>query len=153
MLGMLKSRYSCRSFDSSYKLNEQEMAILLSAIDCGPSAGNIRPYSVWHTGEKEKKDALCVAALEQQFISECSTVFCICSDPGRSEEKYGNRGELYAIQDATIAGMCLTFAASALGLGTCWVGSIVQNSIIRKALEIPADHIPLSLICVGKQRI
>ena len=153
MLAALKSRHSCRSFDTSYKLSEDQFGILLMAIDCGPSAGDIRPYSVWHTSEKEKKDALRLAALDQQFISECSMVFCICADPAKSQEKYGGRGTLYAIQDATIAGMCVTFAASGLGLGTCWVGSIADEAAVRRILKIPGEHMPLSLICIGKQKL
>ena len=148
MLLTLRVRSSCRYFEKD-KLTQKEKDILIRAIDCGPSSGGLRAYTVYHTEKENNKNELQKASLNQKFISQASIIFCVCAVPEKSAEKYGERGELYAVQDATIAGMCITFAATALWLGSCWVGSI-ETDKIKLILDIPENEIPLSLICIGR---
>ena len=147
MFLLMRVRSSCRYFDENYKLTEEEKNILIRSIDCGPSSGGLRAYGVYY--KEDNKDKIQAAALNQRFINKSSIIFCLCADPKKSIEKYGERGNLYAIQDATIAGCQITFAAIALWLGTCWVGSI-DNKKIMKIYNIPKNQFPLSLICIGK---
>ena len=125
------------------------METIIRSVDDGPSSGNLRAYTIYHEEDPEKKKQIQEAALNQGFIAKSSSIFLIAADPPKSMAKYGERGMLYAIQDATIAGMCMTFAATALQLGTCWVGSIDENKI-KEIYNVKKDGIPLSLICVGK---
>ncbi len=149
ILMLVRKRSSCRYFDKDYRLTKEELESLIRSVDYGPSAGGIRPYKIYHEENAEKKKQLQEAALNQGFISQASSVFCIVAYPPKSKEKYGGRGTLYAIQDATIAGMCLTFVATAFDLDTCWVGSIEEDKI-REIYGVGEEEIPLSLICVGK---
>lgn|SRR3990167_3267718 len=149
MLLIMRVRSSYRDFKEG-KLGTQEKDVLIRSIDSGPSSGGLRAYSVWRTESERKKGLLQEATLNQRFVSKAAIIFCICADPDKSKEKYGDRGWLYSIQDATIAGMCITFAATALGLGSCWVGSIDEKKV-RKIYNISENHIPLSLICIGKK--
>mgnify|MGYP001558439143 CR=1 FL=1 len=149
ILLLLKKRSSCRYFDKQYVIPKKNLETLIRASDYGPSAGNLRAYSIYHEENHKKKKEIQKAILDQGFISDASTVFCICAAPVKSTEKYGERGKLYAVQDATISGMCITVAATAIDLDSCWVGSINEKEI-RKIYGIPEQEIPLSLVCVGR---
>lgn len=151
MLQVMRVRSSCRYFERNAMLNKEERSILERAIDCGPSAGGIRPYSVYFVTSIPKKLRVQEACGNQLFIADAYMLFCISITPEKSVEKYGERGTLYAIQDATIAGMNLIFAATALGLGSCWVGSI-DTEKIKKIYRLPEGMIPLSIICIGRWR-
>lgn len=150
MLLSLRTRHSCRAFDPEYEISDENLQLMIRAIDAGPSAGGIRPYAIYHTKDEGDKREIYDACLQQGMVMDCSVVFVICSIPEKSKEKYGDRGELYAIQDTTIAGMCMNFVANVLQLDTCWIGSIFEDEI-RKVFKIPNDQVPLSLICVGKE--
>jgi len=147
-LSALQTRTSCRNFDG-VPLTGQQRQSLIRAIDYNPSAGNIRAYSVFNTGDQTKKNQLQALALDQEVVGGCSEVFVICSIPSKSSNKYGARGELYAIQDATLAGASITAVATIMNLDSCWVGSIEPQGV-RRILDIPDSHIPLSFICIGK---
>lgn len=147
ILLVMRVRSSCRYFEDK-PISQEEKDILIRSIDGGPSSGGLRAYQIYHTEDFKKKIALQKAALNQQFISKAAIIFCICADPKKSQEKYGERGMLYAIQDATIAGMQITFAATALLLGSCWVGSI-DSSKVKDVYKISDSYEPLSLICIG----
>lgn len=122
ILQLIRVRSSCRHFKKDAKLTRKEKDILLRSIDMGPSAGGLYSYSIYHS--ESEKSVIQRFSLDQKQIGDCSLVFLICSKPDPSVEKYGERGKLYSIQDATIAGMNITIAATSLGLGSCWIGSI-----------------------------
>ncbi|MDD1675740.1 MAG: nitroreductase family protein, partial [Methanomicrobiales archaeon] len=67
----------------------------------------------------------------------------------RSASRYGDRGRLYAVQDATIACTYLMLAAHARGLQTCWVGAF-QEEEVRSILDIPGEMRPVALLTVGR---
>ena len=73
----------------------------------------------------------------------------VCTAPARSAMKYGRRGQdLYALQDATIAGAYAQLAATALGLGSTWVGAFHEEAV-RRAVGIPAVEIPVAILPIG----
>jgi nitroreductase len=56
--------------------------------------------------------------------------------------------ELYSIQDTAAAIENMLLAATALGLGTCWVGAFDEEEAAR-ALHLVRDLRPLALIPAG----
>lgn len=151
LLNILRLRSSCRYFKRGEPLSKEEITTLLRSIDLGPSAGGLYAYSVYHTSSQGKKNKIQKLCLDQGFISDCSIIFLLCASPDKNYEKYGERGSLYAIQDATIAGMNITVTATTLWLGSCWVGSIDQEGL-GKVFKVKKEDIPLSIICIGRRR-
>lgn len=148
MFDVLRRRTSCRDFQRGRELEPEKLWRIVNSVECGPSAGNLRAYAVHRVEGAETKEKLCGLALGQRQVADASVVFVVCAVPSKSMAKYGQRGELYAIQDATIAGMNVTYAATALGLGSCWIGSIFTGNVVN-LLGLDKDEIPISLICVG----
>ena len=71
-----------------------------------------------------------------------------CANPARSAAKYRERGtRLYAIQDATIACAFAMLAATALGLGTVWVGAF-DDVAVQKVLGT-RDLLPVAILPIG----
>lgn len=122
---------------------------ILEAAVSAPSAGNKQPWHFWVVRNAGVKQALCEAAWNQRFIAEAPVVIVICVEPERSASTYGNRGrELYCLQDAAAATMNILLAATALGLGSCWVGAFSEAAVAR-ALDLPASMRPVALVPLG----
>jgi nitroreductase len=122
-------RRSVRAFKPD-PVEEWKINRLLEVANLAPSAGDLQAYEIVVVKDRERKRRLSVAALGQDFIEEAPVVFVFLSNPKRSARRYGRRGtELYCIQDATIAAAYLQLAATALGLGSVWVGAFDDEEV------------------------
>jgi nitroreductase len=63
--------------------------------------------------------------------------------------RYGDRGILYAVQDATIAGTYMILAAHARNLHSCWTGAFDENEV-RSVLGLPPHIRPVCLLAVRR---
>ena len=144
----IKRRRSIRAF-KNIDLPEETVEKLIDAARWAPSAGNIQPWEFIIERNSETKRKLSEAALNQTFIEEAPVVIVVCADYKRSGAGYGNRGAtLYCIQDTAAAIQNIHLAATALGLGTCWVGAF-REELVKKLLKIPDGIRPVALIPVG----
>jgi nitroreductase len=76
-------------------------------------------------------------------------VIAVCADPDRSAARYGKRGtNLYCLQDTAAATEHILLAATALGLGGCWVGAFDEAAAAR-ALALPEHLRPVALVSIG----
>ncbi len=81
-------------------------------------------------------------------IAQAPASLVFCANPARSAAKYRNRGErLFALQDATIACAFAMLAATALGLGTVWVGAF-DDGAVQRVLGV-GDLLPVAILPVG----
>ena len=65
--------------------------------------------------------------------------------------RYGDRGILYAVQDATIACTYMMLATHSLRLSSCWVGAIDEDEV-REVLSLPPHIRPVAILTVGTGR-
>ncbi len=63
--------------------------------------------------------------------------------------RYGERGILYGLEDATIACTYMMLAAQAQKLQSCWTGAFNDDEV-REILDLPPHIRPVSLLVVGK---
>jgi len=144
----IKKRRSIRR----YKNREIPGEILAKILDAGksaPSAGNVHPEIFFVINEQEIKDKIASAALNQYFISKAPVVVVVCADVEKSELHYGSRGrELYCIQDTAAAIENMLLLATALGIGSCWVGAYDEHKI-SEILNLPKNVRPLAIIPFG----
>jgi nitroreductase len=145
----LRKRHSVRSFDGGRDVPEEMVEELLRSACLAPSAGNVQPWRFWVVRDPEMKSALAAAALGQNFLALAPVVIVVCADLEAHASSYGRRGvELYSIQDTAAAVQNILLAATALGLGTCWVGAFREEEASR-ALGLPEGIRPLAMIPVG----
>lgn len=52
-----------------------------------------------------------------------------CANPSRSVHKYGERSQLFSVQDATIAAAYAQLTVYALGLTTVWTGAFDEKKV------------------------
>ena len=87
-------------------------------------------------------------AYGQFFIAMAPVVLVGCANIARSRIAYGQRAELYAVQDVTIAASYVQLAAEALGVATCWIGAFDEKRV-SLALKIPLDIRPVLMLPIG----
>jgi nitroreductase len=94
------------------------------------------------------KHELAKAAYGQFFVATAPVVLVGCANIGRSRIAYGERAELYAIQDATIAACYVQLTAEALGIATCWIGAFHEDQV-KEILGIPPEVRVVHLMPIG----
>jgi nitroreductase len=99
--------------------------------------------------EEDARSALAEAAFNQEHIARAGAVFIVCANYVRSMSRYGERGILYAVQDATIACTYMMLAAHARKLHTCWPGAFDEGAG-REGLNLPQHIRPLAMLAVGR---
>lgn len=145
---ILEKRKSIRAFLGK-DVEKEKIAELLDAINSAPSAGNLQAYKIVVVKTQKTKEALAAAALGQGFIGEAPVVLVFLADAARASSKYGNRGaSLYAVQDATIAAAYAQLAATALELGSVWVGAF-NESAVAKLVGAEEWQRPVAIIPLG----
>jgi nitroreductase len=149
-LAFLSSRASVRDFTAA-PLGEPEIDAILQSARTAPSAGNREAWDVVVVTDGEVREALAEAALSQAHVKEAPCVFVVCANYIRSMSRYGERGILYAIQDATIACTLMMLAAHAHGLQSCWTGAFDEEEV-KEVLDLPGHLRPVAMLAVGRGR-
>jgi nitroreductase len=150
-LAFLSSRASVRDFTGT-PLDEPEIDAILGSARTAPSAGNREAWDVVVVTDGEAREALAEAALSQPHIRDAPCVFVVCANYIRSMSRYGERGILYAIQDATIACTYMMLAAHAGGLQSCWTGAFDEEEV-KEVLDLPSHLRPVAMLAVGRGKI
>jgi nitroreductase len=143
----LAGRRSIRKYESR-SISRDLIFQLLEAAEMAPSAGNLRARRYFVVIKKEIRKVLAIAAYGQSQAEKAPLLIVICSDIERSRRRYGDRGNLYSIQDATVAAMCLLLKAYDLGLGACWIGAFDED-IVGETLNLDTSIVPVAIISLG----
>jgi len=144
---VLQGRRSVRSYKNK-PVPREIVESLLEAAEFAPSAGNLRSRKYVVMAGPQMQKVLAQAAFGQSQVETAPLIIVVCADVGRSSSRYGDRGSLFAIQDADAATMCLLLAAHELGLGACWNGAF-DDALVREALGMQKDILPTAIISLG----
>jgi len=147
-LGFLTSRSSVRDYTSE-SIADGDITYILSCASTAPSAGNLEAWDVVVVTDEDVRLELKEAAFEQEHIRQAAAILVVCANYVRSMSRYGERGILYAVQDATIAGTYMMLAAHARKLHSCWTGAFDEEEV-RSVLGLPQHIRPVCLLAVGK---
>ena len=143
----INRRRSIRKF-KNMDIGKGNIDILLNAAQAAPSAGNMQGRDFIIVTDRTIKRELVVAAHNQHFMASAPVIIVAVANIRRSSSRYGSRGELYAVQDATASVMNIMLAATNIGLGTCWIGAFDED-IVRDILNIPIGERPVALVPIG----
>lgn len=145
----IERRCSTRRFTAE-EISPAMVQKILEAAIRAPSAGNRQPWHFIVVRNAMVKEALAQAAYGQGFVAEAPVVIVVCAEPERSASRYGTRGrELYCLQDTAAATEHILLAATALGLGCCWVGAFDEKAAAH-ALALPSQFRPVAMVPIGK---
>lgn len=159
-LRLLLQRSSCRNF-SDQKISPDVLQYILSAGIHAPTGGNLQPYSIIKIEEDETKQKLAELCGGQHWISEAPINLLFCIDWHRNERwakleiapftaTSSFRHFWISFQDTVICAQNICTAADSLGLGSVYIGSILECfKEIRDIFRLPKRVFPVVLLCLG----
>ncbi|MEW6380755.1 MAG: nitroreductase family protein [bacterium] len=148
LLPYLKGRRSIRKFKPQ-SVPRELIDKIMEAGTWAPSAGNVQPWYLYLIFNRELKQRLAQAALEQRFVGKAPLVIVVCADKSRAQSSYGIRGEtLYCIQDTASMVQNMLLETFSLGLGGCWVGAFREEDV-KAALDMPHHLQPVAILPIG----
>ncbi len=141
---LVQARYSVRAYKAD-PLPEEQLQEVLEAARLAPTAANRQPFGliVVHTAGREGELGRIYG---QDWFVQPPVVIGICTVPAQAWVR--RDGKNYADVDASIVMDHLTLAATALGLGTCWVGAFDPQAA-REVLGLPEGVEPLAFTPLG----
>ena len=157
---VLMERKSVRVFEDKEIAPEIKEAILAAAMRA-PTAGNTMLYSVIDVTDQAIKDKLAVTCDHQPFIANAKLVLVFCADYHRWHRKFELAGcedvrapelsdLILATNDTVIAAHAACVAAESFGIGSCYIGDIIENFEIHKELfDLPAQTAPVCMLVFG----
>ena len=155
----LHSRKSVRVYEDRPVEAEVKQAILEAAIQA-PTAGNMTLYTILDITDPAIKAALAKSCDDQPFIATAPLVLVFCADYRRWYDVFRayedpvrapGMGDLFLAQaDTIIAAQNAVVAAESLGLGSCYIGDVVENfEYHRQLLNLPRYVVPAAMVCFG----
>jgi nitroreductase len=150
---VLEKRYSVRSFVEGKELPPADIEAILETANNAPSAGGLKAREILLITDKKTKQLISDSAHNQKndFIVKASIVLIFCADKEKNKEKFGERGKIYASQDATIACTLAHLKAVDLGLASCFVGAFNEKQLIE-LLEIKENLYPIHILPIGEEQ-
>ncbi|KIR03224.1 Oxygen-insensitive NADPH nitroreductase [Lachnospiraceae bacterium TWA4] len=159
VLQLLRDRKSVRVFEERPIELEKKQAILEACMEA-PSAGNQQLYTILDITDQLLKEKLADTCDHQSFIAKAPLVLIFCADVMKWLDVYeeadisyrepGTGDLLLAIEDAMIAAQNAVVAASSLGIGSCYIGDILENcEIHRELLNLPEYVVPIGMVVFG----
>ena len=159
VLTQLRARKSVRAFTDEPVSPAVKRAVLEAAC-AAPTAGNQQLYTILDITDQALKDALADSCDHQPFIARAPMVLIFCADcrkwydafaAGGCEPRKPGPGDLWlALSDANIAAQNAVTAAWSLGLGSCYIGDILENAETHRALlRLPEYVVPAAMAVFG----
>ncbi len=155
----LTERKSVRVYTEQTISPEMKKAILEAAVQA-PTAGNQQLYTILDITSQELKETLSETCDHQPFIAKAQMVLIFCADCQKWYDAYkvGNcmprkpeAGDLMlAVTDAAIAAQNAVTAAHSLGIGSCYIGDIMEQcERHRELLQLPSYVFPAVMLVFG----
>jgi nitroreductase len=161
-LEILLNRKSVRSYEKRPIPEEVKNEILRAAMRA-PTAGNMMLYSIIHVRDPIARQTLARTCDNQPFIAEAPLVLLFLADYQKWFDYFQlsrTRGEailppeeadlFLACCDTLIAAQTAVIAAESLGIGSCYIGDIMENyEVHRDLFLLPKYVFPICLLCFG----
>lgn len=155
----LYERKSVRVFEDK-EISAEDKNAILTAAAMAPTAGNQQLYTILDITDQEKKERLAETCDHQPFIARAKMVLIFCADcskwyrafeeTGCQPRRPGAGDLLLAVSDAVIAAQNAVTAAWSLGIGSCYIGDVMENcEIHRELLNLPKYVFPAAMLVFG----
>lgn len=158
-IAQLYARKSVRVFEER-RISGEEKKLIVEAAVMAPTAGNQQLYTILDITDQERKDELAKTCDNQPFIAKADLVLIFCADcqkwydafsvSGCRPRKPGAGDLMLAVTDAAIAAQNAVTAAWSLGIGSCYIGDVMENcERHRELLELPEYVFPAVMVVFG----
>ena len=141
---VIAARRSIRKFKTD-PVEEDKLARILESTRLAPSARNFQPWHYVVVTDPKIRQRL-QRAHDSEWFYGAPVIVCACGEPSRNPARPGARD--YRDIDVSISLDHLILAATAEGLGTCWVGAF-DPVVVREELGIPEGIEPILMTPLG----
>lgn len=159
ILESLSARKSVRVFEEK-RVPEEMKHALLDAAAQAPTAGNQQLYTILDVTDDALRVSLSELCDHQPFIATAPVVLVFLADCARWPRMYRLAGctprapgvgdLMLAVTDASIAAQNVVVAAQSMGLGSCYIGDVMENcEKMREALKLPPYVFPCAMLVIG----
>lgn len=165
-LELLNARVSTRAYADTPITDAEKRAIVHGALRA-PTAGNLLLYTIIEVADPALKARLAVTCDDQPFIATAPLVLMFVADMQKWTDLFahsqvqtlegvehrsalGPGDLLLACSDALIAAQNAVVAAESLGIGSCYIGDILENAEEHIELfDLPPHTLPVAMVCFG----
>ena len=164
-LELIEERASTRKFVQEPLTQDEKDAIVHAAFRA-PTACNMMMYSMVEIADKELIAKLAVSCDNQPFIKTAPFILLFVADYQKWVDLYdfteahkldtkrhhpGEAELALGICDALIAAQNTVIAAESLGIGSCYIGDILENGEqVAEWLQLPRYTLPITMVVYGK---
>lgn len=170
IIKQLFERKSVRVYEDRPIEKEKKDLIIQSAMQA-PTAQNMCLYSILDITDADIKEKLSKSCADQPFIAKAPTILVFLADYQRWNDSfqryYGEAARtpsygdfVLSMCDTLIAAQNAVVAAESMGIGSCYVGDIMEGyEQTKELLKLPKYVAPVALLCFGypteqqKQRV
>ncbi len=143
---VIKTRNSIRKYIDQ-PVEPEKLEAIMTAARLAPSWRNGQCWKFIVVADPTRKKELIrnTSVFNQSWMGKEYAIIVACADPTRS----GHRNDQhYYLVDVAIAMEHVILAATALGLGTCWIGGFEEDKV-KTLLEIPDNFRVVALTALG----
>lgn len=165
VINLLKTHTTIRKYNGD-SITEEEIRNITDAAIRGATAGNMAAYSIIKIKSKDTLQKLSVSCDNQPFIANADLALLFVADNFKWHKYFEQRNITEAfpaydgpvisdfmlgVEDAMIAAQNAVIAAESLGIGTCYIGDIMEQYEYHKELfNLPEYTMPVALVVMGK---
>ncbi len=159
MIKNIHNRKSVRVYEEKIVSPEEKGMIIDAAIQA-PTAGNQMMYTIIDVTDGDLLKKLSKSCDNQPFIAKAKMALIFCADYQKwidtfsiveeNPRKPGVGELLLGCNDALIAAQNAVIAAESLGIGSCYIGDIMEKFEYHKELlNLPRYVFPVTMIVFG----
>lgn len=168
VINTILNRKSVRAYEPKDIPAEMKQHIIEATLRA-PTAGNMMLYSIIEINDQQKKQTLAQSCDNQPFIAEAPWVLLYladmqrwydyyrlcnveqwCTELGKTFQTPSEADLLLASCDAVIAAHTTVLAAESYGIGSCYIGDIMERyELHRDLFNLPDYVFPITLLCLG----
>jgi len=139
---VIQNRHSVRAYTDE-QIPEELLGRILEAARIAPSASNKQPWKLVVVSDQNKREAIAASGTYGKFLSKCPIIIIGLGDPSIAPK--------WHIVDTTIALEHIVLAATAEGLGSCWIGSFDEVTV-KTLIDAPEALKAVAIIALGYEK-
>ncbi len=165
---LINNRKSLRAY-ADRPIDRKTADLIINGAMRAPTAGNMMLYTILEVTRKADKEKLVKTCDNQPFIAKAPLVLIFLADMQRWQDYYVHSGVpelckqreqeyagleesdlMLACCDALIAAQNAVVTAESLGIGSCYIGDIMENIESHRAMfNLPRYVFPVTMLCFG----
>ena len=144
-LDLVTSRYSCRNYQAA-PVSRDTLKKVIATAQLAPSACNRQPWEFIIIDTPELCQGV-IKSYDREWVKTAPAFIIACGNHDEAWHRASD-GKDHTDVDLAIAIEHICLAATAVGLGTCWVCNFDVEKL-SKGLNITSQYEPIAIIPIG----